>query len=221
MAHTTTLSDSETQSSSVYSYDTDEEYDKRMQSVNEEDSEEESISSVPTDNMHVFPTTSSISLRFCIRDDVHEGQTVTGAYTYKRNIFMVSTPMKRTGELEVQLEGSRGTTCNLLEISLSRRKSSNYYQQFMWRSGTFTLLQGAVLNYLKKPASIQRTHHIFLLYDRVGIKITRSGTLEIFINGRSEGIMADAVYKLGHNISYYPFMRVPGGVVLRLTAGGI
>lgn len=40
--------------------------------------------------------------------------------------------------------------------------------------------------------------------------------LNFFIDGKSQGIVAEAVYKLGHN---RPSMRVPLGLVLRLTAG--
>ena len=211
------MSDSETD---YYSYDTDAEYDKRIQSINEEGSEEVLISAVSANN--IFPVTSCASLRFRLLDGVSEDGVV--AYVPKSDVnssstyFSISTPMKRTGELEVQLEGSGGTDLSLLEISLNRRKSRNYHTDYRYR--VCTLTQGAVLNYLKQPPSIQESHHIFLLHDRVGIKITRNGAVEMFANGKSQGIVAEAVYKLGHNISYYPVMHVPPGLVLTLTAGG-
>lgn len=55
VAHTTALSDSD----SVYSYDTDAEYDDRMESIYKESNE---ISVAPVDN--VFPISSYTSLRF-------------------------------------------------------------------------------------------------------------------------------------------------------------
>ena len=222
MAHTTALSDSGTESSSGYSYDTDAEYDMRMQSVEEEISEEvikeEFTCSLSDDN--IFPTTSATSLRFCLRRNCSEDGLVSNIVTHKSTYFIVSPPLKRTGELEMQLEGNHDTNQLLsFEISLSRRRSSNYYQE-KYRFSSCILARGAVLNYLRRPASIQKNHHMFLVHDRIGINITRSGALEIFINGKSQGIVDEAVYKLGQNVSYYAVMYLPPGFQLKLTAGG-
>ena len=206
------MSDSGTEYSSVYSYDTDAEYDEQIPVIQSDDNEE-----VPDDT--VFPTTCCISLRFCLRDGVRKDGTVTvvvPAHSFVR--FLISTPLKRTGELELQLEGNLGADLSRLEITLSRRNSSNYYQ--MDRQNYCALTQEAVLNYLKSSSSIQKNHHRFLLHDRIGMKITRNGDLEMFISGKSQGTVAEAIYKLGRNVSYYAVLNVPPGLSLNLTAGG-
>ena len=223
MAATTALSDSGTDFDSVYSYDTDAECDERMQSINKVGNGDSEASAAPADN--IFPISSYISLRFHLSSGVCEDGTIAyvpskyDSVNSKSTNFRTSTPMKRTGELEMQLEGS-GADLSLLEISLKRTKLTDHdYTNYRYR--VCTLTQEAVLNYLKKPASIQKSHYTFALNNRLGIKITRNGALEFFIDGNSRGIVAEAIYKLGHSISYYPSMHVPPGLALRLTAGGI
>jgi hypothetical protein len=192
-----------------------------MESIYKERIKISEVSVAPAGN--VFPISSYTSLRFRLRDGVGEDGIVANVPKYDivnsryTNYFCISTPMKRTGELEMQLEGSGGTDLSQLEILLNRAKSRNYHHSNM--SIVCTLTQEAVVISSKKITVTQKTPKIFLLNNRLGMKITRRGTLEFFLNGKSQGVVAEAVYKLGHSISYCPSMRVPPGLSLRLTAG--
>ena len=174
MAATTALSDSGTDFDSVYSYDTDAECDERMQSINKVGNGDSEASVAPADN--IFPISSYISLRFHLRGGVCEDGTIAYVPSKHDSVnsrprstnFRISTPMKRTGELEMQLEGS-GADLRLLEISLKRTKLTDHNTDYRYR--VCTLTQEAVLNYLKKPASIQKSHYTFALNDRLGIKM--------------------------------------------------
>jgi hypothetical protein len=204
----------------------DAEYDDRMQQSINSDSDNSEVSAAPVDN--IFPISSYSSLRFNLKDRYVyvDKDGLVAVANLNSTYFSISTPIKRTGELEVQLEGSDHGSgdldLSLFEILLKREKSRDNHTNFTYRSCTIT--QEAVLNCLKTPASIQKIHKTFLLNNRLGIKITRSGDLEFFIDGKSQGIVAEAVYKLGHDIiSYYPVVRVPyryRRIAVRITAGG-
>ena len=191
-----------------------------MQSItiNEESSE---VSVGPVDN--ISPVSTYTSLRFHLRDGVSEDGVVAYVPKYDianykfTNYFRISTPIKRTGELEMQVEGSGGTDLSRLEITLNRAKSGDYHRM----SIVCTLTQELVIDYSKGSTPTPKTHNIFLLNNRLGMKITRRGDLEFFIDGMSQGIVAEAAYKLGcNNISYCPSLLGPPGLALRITAGG-
>ena len=215
MAHTTALSDS-TDYGSVYSCDTDEEYDDRIESIYKESSE---VSMAPIDN--VFPISSYTSLRFCLGDGVGEDGIVASVPMYPKisyRYFGISAPMKRTGELEMRLEGSGGTDLSEFEIRLHQKKSTMSGPDVY--SVLCCLTRELVENRLKRPQSVQNIRNIIVLSNRLGIKITKNGDLEYFIDGKRQGIVAEAVYNLGCNISYDPAIYIPPGLTLRITAGG-
>ena len=169
-----------------------------------------------------FPISSYTSLRFRSDNGVGEdGVVACVPRPYHLNSlghFNISTPMKRTGELEMLLElaeGSVDADISRLEIVLERVKPRLSMHRIVC-----VLTQEAVKIHSKKTESTQETRDAILLNNRLGIKITRTGALEVFINGQNQGIVAQDFYKLGCDISYYASMLVPPGLALRLTAGG-
>ena len=221
VAGTTGLSNSETDQSSVYSYDRDAEYDDQMQTRSSDRDLEmptESDGDVGdreevTESDSTFPSLSSTynSLRFLLKyDDI----SVT-SLTRCQFPFFHMTPIRRTGEVEIQIE-TVSTECYLnlkdIEIGLERSAQcpagleSAYDEKFhnipLYECSCIFSLYGALFNSLKRKAFVNISYsqnRFALLQDinRIGLKITREGALEFFVNGQNLGIAAEEVYKLG------------------------
>ena len=84
-----------------------------------------------------------------------------------------------------------------------------------------------MFNYLKHNASVNISYSLSQYVSQIRLKITRDGDLELFVNGQSQGIAAEAVYKLGrtraHDLAmvYYPMLSLSfESAEAMITAGG-
>ena len=237
VAETTALSDSDTDQSSVYSYDVDAEYDEQVQPSNKEVYVAEGDGVRPLESSSTFPSLSSIKLTFLF--DTPDGVSVTSPLKGHTTRFRM-TPLRRTGEIELQIEMKTGVSSKEFEIGLERCTRHKKYNKHEFlhlidplheSSCTFSLC-GAVFNCLKRNASVdisysQDKFSLSQGVSRIGLKITRGGDLEFFVNGQSLGIAAQAIYKLGRNTVdhpttfYYPILWLPlGNNKATLIAGG-
>ena len=236
VAEITALSDSDTDQSSVYSYDVDAEYDEQVQPSNKEVYVAEGDGVRPLESSSTFPSLSSIKLTFLFEtpDCVSVASPLEGCATRFR-----MTPLRRTGEVELQIEMEAGVSSKDIEIGLERcAHKIHIIYEFLHSidplresSCTFSLC-GAVFNCLKRNASVdisysQDKFSLSQGVSRIGLKITRGGDLEFFMNGQSLGIAAQAIYKLGRNTVhhpttfYYPILWLPlGNNKATLIAGG-
>ena len=215
IGETTALSDSgsEILTSLIYLYDVDAEYDDLMQSYDAVDAHERMA----------FPSLSCTSLRFLsgTRDGVNILSQPNGPATRFR-----LNPLRRTGEFEIE---AAVTSSKDVVIGLERRKSFDYQtvETSTYNESCCTLVCGAVLNYLKRNTSIDisYSHNRFSQSEgvnRIGLKITKDGALEFFVNGQSLGIADETAYKLGHKSTYYLMVELsPGNNRAMLTAGGM
>ena len=203
---TTGLSDSETDQSSIYSYDEDAEYNDQIQSRPSD--REMPAAGGTSDRTHVvessstFPSLSSTNLRFL------SGVVSVISTPLSQSPRFQMTPLRRTGEVEIQIEMNTryGASLKDIEIGLERcaQRHTDSEDQFLSESSCMFLVCGAVFNSLKRNALVNISYaqdKLSLLQDisRIGLKITRDGALEFFVNGHSLGIAAEAVYKLGWN----------------------
>ena len=221
VAGTTGLSDSETDQSSVYSYDRDAEYDYQMQ-VNPSDRDLE----MPTESdgdvgdweeviesSSTFPSLSSTcnSLRFLLGDN--DSISISNQ-TKHRSPFFRMTPIRRTGEVEIQIEMSTERDASLKDIEFGLMRSArgteleiyvkNFHDIPLFECSCIFSVYGALFNSLKRNAFVNISYsqdRLALLRDvnRIGLKITKEGALEYFVNGQSLGIAAEEIYKLGLN----------------------
>ena len=218
IGETTALSDSgsEILTSLVYLYDVDAEYSSLMQSHDAVDGAQ----SLSYENM--FPSLPCTSLRFLsgTRDGVNIFSRPSGlAARFRLN------PIRRTGEFEIEAVAASSKD---IIIGLERRKSFDYQtvESSTYNESCCMLVCGAVLNYLKRNTSInigysQKRFTWSEGISRIGLKITREGALEFFMNGQSLGIADDEAYKLGHKSTYYPMVELSSGNSrAMLTAGG-
>ena len=211
------LSDSETDQSSVYSYDRDAEYDDQMQAKPSD--REQSTAGDAGDRDEViessgtFPSLSSTcnSLRFLpIGYDII---SVTNQTEFQCPLFRM-TPIRRTGEVEIQIETSTECGANLKDIEIGLERSAqgtelelhdrHFHNMPLYECSCTFSVSGALFNSLKCNAFVNISYsqdRLALLQDisRIGLKITREGALEFFVNGQSLGIAAEGVYKLGLN----------------------
>ena len=209
---TTGLSDSETDQSSIYSYDEDAEHDDQIQSRPSD--REMPAAGGTSDRTHVvessstFPSLSSTNLRFL------SGVVNVISEPISQSPRFRMTPLRRTGEVEIliQMNTRCGASLKDIEIGLERcaqwrADSKNrllHASQCLSESSCMFLVCGAVFNSLKCNALVNISYaqdKLSLLQEisRIGLKITRDGALEFFVNGHSLGIAAEAVYKLGWN----------------------
>ena len=241
---TTIWSDSELLEQSLsmnlysYSYDIDAEYDINNEKQKYTEEVDEAGSNDFSDICHVrFPSLSCMSLRFLYKTP--DGVTATSPLAGAAPRFRM-TPIKRTGEVELQLEINVGDSPKDIEIGLERCAGRLYSSEAEFSYSTDPLhesscifsVYGAVFNSLKRNMSMNINYpqgKLMLSQDecRIGLKITRDGALEFFVNGQSQGIAAEAVYKLGRNMVYhpvtlyYPILWLPqGDNKAVLTAGG-
>ena len=216
IGETTALSDSgsEVLTSLLYLYDVDAEYDDSIQSHDAVDG------SLAYESM--FPSLSGTSLRFLsgTRDGVNILSQPNGPATRFR-----LNPIRRTGEFEIE---TAVTNSKDIIVGLERRKSFDYQtvETSTYNESCCMLVCGAVLNYLKRNTSINISYSQNRFswsegVSRIGLKITRDGALEFFVNGQSLGIADETAYKLGHKSTYYPMVELsPGNNRAMLTAGG-
>ena len=237
VVETTAWSDSET--SSVYSNDRDVEYQEQLQPSDEE------VHAAEADydsSYTMFPSSSSVNLRFLYRTP--DGISIISPQKEEgiSPRFRI-TPLRRTGEVELQIEMKAGASFKDIEIGLERctkhtLDESSTSVQFLYPSDQFTesscifSICGAVFNYLKRNSSVdisysQDKFSLLKGVNQIGLKLTRDGALEFFMNGQSQGIAAEGVYKLGRNVFnhpstvYYPMLWLPfGNNKAVLIAGG-
>ena len=252
IAETTGLSDSETDQSSVYSYDRDAEYD-----IDDQIQARPSDREVPTardvcirkeviESSCTFPSLSSTcnSLRFLL-NGYNDPISVSSQIRHQSPLFPM-TPIRRTGEVEIQIEVSTDCYTNLKDIEIGLMRCARgtdllkfhdkyfHYMPLYECSCTFSVY-GTLFNSLKHNAFVNVSYsqdRLALLQDvsRIGLKITRDGALEFFVNGQSLGIAAEEVYKLGWRflgycsaVDYRPILWLPLGDsknMATLIAGG-
>jgi hypothetical protein len=182
-----------------------------------------------------FPSSSSMGVRFLYKSP--DGVTATSPLAGVAPRFRM-TPIKRTGEIELQLEINVGDSPKDIEIGLERCTGRLYRSEFsystdpLYESSCIFSVYGAVFNSLERNMSMninypQGKPALSQGVSRIGLKITREGALEFFVNGQSQGIAAEAVYKLGRNLVYhpttvyYPMLWLPQGCNKAvLIAGG-
>ena len=239
IVETTDLCDSDTDQSSIYSYDRDVEFHEQMLSSDEETPMAGANNDRAYDSSYMFPSSSSVSLRFLYRT----GDGISVISPLKEEVisprFRIA-PLRRTGEVELQIEMKAGASFKDIEIGLERctKYDTSTNVQFLCPSDQSTesscifSVCGAVFNNLKRNASVnisysQEKFSLLKGVNQIGLKITRDGALEFFMNGQSQGIAAEAVYKLGRNMVnhpstvYYPILWLPlGNNKTVLTAGG-
>ena len=222
VGETTVLSDSgsEILTSLIYLYDVDAEYESLTWSHDAVDG-----ALAYEDLPAAFPSLSCTSLRFLsgTRDGVNVFSQPNG---YDEATRFRLNPIRRTGEFEIEaaVKSSKDVV-----IGLERRKSFDYQtvETSTYNESCCSLVCGAVLNYLKRNTSIDisYSHNRFSQSEgviRIGLKITRDGALEFFVNGQSLGIADETAYKLGHKSTYYPMVELsPGNNRAMLTAGGM
>lgn len=226
-------------SMNLYSYSNDPDaqyyYDEQKQTLGEEvdgDSDYRCIR---------FPSSSSdsIAVRFLYKSP--DGVTVVSPLAGVAPRFRM-TPIKRTGEVELQLEINVGDNPKDIEIGLERCTERLYRSEVRFSNSTDPLYEsscifsayGVVFNSLQRNMSTNINYPqgdcklaLSQGVNRIGLKITRDGSLEFFVNGQSQGIAAEAVYKLGRNAIYhpttvyYPILWLPqGNNKAVLIAGG-
>ena len=245
VVETTALSDSDTDHSGVYSYDIDAEYDEQVQPSNKEVyvAEGDGVTAYYHESSSIgfFPSLFSTNLRFLFGSP--DGVRIISQLEGVAPRFRM-TPLRRTGEVELQIEMKAGVSSRNVEIGLERCTQPSYEDKSyseaeslysidrLYESSCTFLLCGAVFNYLKRNASVnisysQDKFSLSQGVNRIGLKITRDGALEFFVNGQSLGIAAQAIYKLGRNTVdhpttfYYPILWLPlGNNKATLIAGG-
>ena len=200
-----------------YSYDTDAEYDEQEQKLTEEVDHEAGDNDFRTHDRCCiqFPSSSSLGLGFLYKspDSVTAISPLAGVVPRFR-----MTPIRRTGEVELQLEMNVGDSPKDIEIGLeqctgtlfsSEGEFSHAATDPLYESFCIFSVCGAVFNSLKRNMSMNINYpqgklSLSQSVNRIGLKITRDGALEFFVNGQSQGIAAEAVYKLGRNMAYHP-----------------
>lgn len=140
----------------------------------------------------------------------------------------VSEPLHRTGEFEFKIEERKGHDIIIRDgffgIGIQRRQCKSPPPLYTL-PGRCIWQTGAIYNTLKNSSSIvgySNACDLDLLVpgDRVGIMITIEGNLEFFVNGKSQGIAAEGVYKVDSYSDLYPLIKLPAGFIVRITAGG-
>lgn len=190
---TTGLSDYETDQSSTYSDDIDLEYTEQTQSrISDKEVHVAGGDDVREhDNSHIFPSLASINLRFLFGSP--DGTSVTMEQDWIKYMYLPRfrmTPLRRTGEVELQIENSKE-----IEIGLERCRyilhQGRYEGQHLTKinptvesSCTFFVC-GVVFDYLKHNSSVnlnypQKKYLLSQNVSRIGLKITRDGALEFF-----------------------------------------
>ena len=233
VAGTTGLSDSETDQSCDYSDDMDAMYDDQIPARTNDGEEAVAGGGVKAhdiiESSTTFPSLSSTNRMFLMK--------IPGDTSAKEFSLFRTNRLRRTGELELQLELKAGATSNDIEVGLERCMvggggHAGAIDPIRDSCCTF-LASGAVFNYFKRNAlvNINYPQDKALLsqgVSRIGLKITRDGALEFFVNGQSLGVAAEAVYKLGlwrlyhvtGMINYYPVLWLPTRCTTTLIAGG-
>ena len=165
-----------------------------------------------------FPSSSSDSMAVRFLYKSPDGITAVSPLAGVAPRFRM-TPIRRTGEVELQLEINVGDSPKDIEIGLERSTERLYRSEVKFSNSTDPLYEsscifsayGVVFNSLQRNMSTNINYPQgnckFTLsqgVSRIGLKITRDGALEFFVNGQSQGIAAEAVYKLGRNAVYHP-----------------
>ena len=189
-----------------------------------------------------FPSSSTISLTFLYEtaDNVSVVSPMIGESPWFRMI-----PLRRTGEAELQIDMTKsGFSSKDIEIGLERciqgtgrvdpLATKTWFvraHQYECESSCIFSACGAVFNSMKRNMSVNISYSQGKLstsqdISQIGLKITRDGALEFFVNGQSLGIAAEEVYKLGWSVLhqttiYYPMIWLPlGNNKATIVAGG-
>ena len=150
---------------------------------------------------------------------------VTQSHSHTKGEVHATKPLHRTGEFEIKVEVKGPSTRDgFFGIGIRRRQHSSPGPLYTL-SGCCIWQTGAIYNSLKKApttTTYQTARDLELLIkgDRVGMRITREGDLEFFVNGRSQGVAAHGVYKPSDSSDLYPLIKLPAGYTVRITAGG-
>lgn len=140
----------------------------------------------------------------------------------------VSEPLHRTGEFEFKIEKRKRHNIIFRDgnfgIGLQRRQCK-LPPPLYTTSGRCVWQTGAIYNALKNSSSTvgyysARDLDLLVPGDRVGVMITIEGDLEFFVNGKSQGIAAERVYKVDCHSNLYPLIKLPAGYIVKITAGG-
>lgn len=137
-----------------------------------------------------------------------------------------SKPLYRTGEFEIKIEACKRPIIRdgFFGIGIRRRQHDLPHPLYTL-PGCCIWQTGAIYNALKNVPSTFRYHtardlELLTPGDRVGMTITKYGDLEFFINGKSQGIAAEGVYKSNEHSDLYPLVKLPAGYTVHITAGG-
>ena len=210
-------SENESDSSSHYSSS----YDSEV--------ENDGLKSLPSEPSSecLFPRTISRHLKWHPRTDLilSPDHFVVQSQSYTKGEAHISEPLRRTGEFEVKVEAKGPSTRDGFFGIGIRRRQHRSPRPLHTLSGCCIWQTSAIYNALKNTSSTvsyqtARDLELLIKGDRVGMRITKEGDLEFFINGMSQGIAARDVYKPNKVSKLYPLIKLPAGYTVQITSGG-